>query len=314
MTGSIRREVIDVYSRYTVKDESLYRADDYKRLCNKYDGNTAFDALRYRVEKDKIELEERLSEQIPESQVRLALMGVFRRRAKPKEDQDSFIELTMMAYGGSWSDAQRTYFSKTSEYLRDSQDYFMSFTNRNQVPQSYSRVNEEHQFFIRTIIRDYRDFDWSKRNLLAQAIHYMLQKASLTGFFFPEHGRSSYEVIPELEHECQRALVFIQVVQGVMFTLAPSYCHVEFNAANQRPFSKSVIFLDAEETFLRADRVDPDLLPWYESVRAFSRIGLPLTDQYSAAVVRSNRDLVKKKISELVDRAGDLIYEGVPAG
>jgi hypothetical protein len=314
MTGSIRNEVIDVYSRYTVLDRSLYGTDDYKRLCNKYNRDTAFDAVRNRVEMDKRQLEEQMSDQTRESQVRLALVGVFRRRAKRKEYQDSFVELVKRAYGRSWSNAQRTYFRRVSEYLSDTQDYFLSFTNRNQTPGTFSRVNEEHEFFIREIIRDYKNFDWSKRNLLAQAIHYLLQQTPLTGFFFPEHGRDSYEVIPELERECRRALVFIQVVQGVMFTQAPSYCYLEFNVANLRPFPNSVIFLDAEKTFLREDRVDPDLLPWYESVKAFARIALPLTDSYSKALIRRNRDLVNQRICELVNRAGDAIYDGVPAG
>jgi hypothetical protein len=313
MTGSIRTEVIEVYSRHTVRDKSLYEIDAYKRLCRKYDSNTAFDALRHRVETDKIELEGQMRAQTPASQVKLALMGVFRRRAKQKEEQDSFVELVMRAYGESWSDAQRAYFREASAYLRDSQDYFLSFTNRNLTPLTYSRVNEEHEYFIRKVIREYKGLEWKKRNLLAQAIHYILQKRSLTGFFFPEHGRPSYEVIPELEHQCQRALVFIQVVQGVMFTLAPSYCNLEFNAAKLRPLSNSVILLDAEEAFLSVDRVDPELLPWYESVRGISRIALPLTNSYNAAQIRRNGDLVNQKISELVDRAADLIYEGVPA-
>jgi hypothetical protein len=59
--------------------------------------------------------------------------------------------------------------------------------------------------------------------------------------------------------------------------------------------------------------VDPELLPWYESVRGISRIALPLTNSYNAAQIRRNGDLVNQKISELVDRAADLIYEGVPA-
>ena len=313
MTASIRSEVIDVYSRYTVQDGSLYEADDYKRLCGKYDRNTAFDAIRNRVDVDKVELETVMSGRTRESQVRLALRGVFRRRAMPKEDQDSFVELVKSAYGGPWSNDQRTYFSEAAEYLYGSQDYFLSFTNRNQTPGTNSRVNYEHEFFIRKIITGYKNFDRSKRNLLAQAIHYLLQQTSLTGFFFPEHGDYSYGVIAELESQCRRALVFIQVVQGVMFTQAPSYCQVEFNAANERPFSNRVIFLDAEETFLRDDKVNPTLLPWYESVKAFSRIALPLTaDTYNAALIRNNRTLVNQKIGELVDRAGDLIYEGVP--
>jgi hypothetical protein len=314
MTGSIRREVINVYSRSTVRDKSLYGVDDYKRLCSKYDGNTTFDALRHRVEMDKIELETRMDAQTPESQVRQALVGVFRRRGKAKEDQDSFVELAMRAYSRSWSNAQREYFLEASAYLRNSQDYFMSFTNRNPVPKSHIRVNEEHKYFIRMAISDYKDFDWSKRNLLAQAIHYLLQKASLTGFFFPDHGRASYEVIPELEYQCRRALVFIQVVQGVMFTSAPSYCQLEFNVANLRPFSQNAIFLNAEETFLNADKVDPDLLPWYESVLAFAQLGLPLTDTYNMAQVKKNREFVKKMIVQLVDGAGARIYDGVPAG
>ena len=313
MTGSLRSEVIDVYGRYTVLDRSLYGADDYKRLCSKYDRNTAFDAIRHRVEVDKVELEKVMIDQTPEGQVRLALKGVFRRRAKPKEDQHSFVELVKSAYDGSWSNDQRMYFSEAAEYLYDSQDYFLSFTNRNQTPETNSRVNDEHWYFIRKIISGYKNLDRSKRNLLAQAIHYLLQQTPLTGYFFPEHGDYSYEVKAELERQCRRALVFIQVVQGVMFTQAPSYCHLEFNAAKRRPFSNRVIFLDAETTFLRDDKVDPALLTWYESVKALSRIALPLTrDTYNAALISKNRDLVNEKIGELVDRAGELIYEGVP--
>lgn len=314
MPESMLDELIDVYSRYTVLDEAVHAEGDYKQLCDKHSGVPAFDALRDRTERDKKELERLVGKGTPQSQVKEALKGIRRRRGPLTEPQYGFVELALKSYGASWTASQREYFTAWSDRIIRSQDYFLSFTNRNLTPGFPNIVNTNHEFFIRSRIDGWDTYDRSKENLLALAIHYLLRSDRLTGFFFPWHEDDSYDVETKLKEECGRALVFIQLVQGAMFISSPSYCGLEYETADRALPAKPRVFIDAEEDLPTDDTVDPNLLEWYEAVSTSARTMLaPTADLPDPQVIARNHAVVKGKVIECVHRATSAVYDGVPA-
>lgn len=313
MPESMLDGLISVYSRHTVRDKSVHSGDDYKQLCDRFSGSPAFDALRSRTERDKKELETQLSGQTPQLQVKLALIGVRRRRSSPSEAQSGFSKLALLSYGESWSATQREYFTTWSERIFGSVDYFLSFTNRNLTPELPNIVNTNHEFFIRSRIDGWDSRDKSRENLLALAVNYLLQSNALTGFFFPEHQDDSYVVTRKLQQECRRALVFIQIVQGAMFIDSPSYCGLEYDAAEGALPPKPRIFILAEERLPAGHIVHPDLWDWYASVSSSASTMLMSTaDLRVPRIINHNHAVIKEKVIASVERAIEALYDGVP--
>ena len=307
--------LITVYANGTALDDSIHSTQAYLDMCERYgNNNVAFDKARAIVEVAKKELEIQMVDQTPASQVSLALKGARRRRLMPPEEQELYFHLVLASYERFWTSDQRSYFEKWCKFLFRSRDYFLSFTNRNVSKDEGlpNIVNTDHEFFIRSRIPTYESLDRVSQNLLAMALHYLLQQKNFTGFYYPEHDDFSYEVEEKLRTEVTQSMVFIQIVQGVMFSFAPSMCHLEFTNARDCDPVKPMIFLDAELSLLGDDRVTATLFNWYSYVSHQGRIRLGMTSEKLDNVIRHNHQVIEEKIVRMLDVAAQRIYEGVP--
>lgn len=301
--------LIDLYAGGTV--DEAHEQHDFVELREQAGRARTFDAVRQQVESLARELEGRMDGQTPRGQLRMALRAANRRRGADTEEEEVFTTFVQKSYAIDWSDGQRAYFDRWAMRLIRGQDYFLSFTNRNRFPDQQNIVNKMHEFFIRKWI-EYEAMDRKARNLLALAIHYLLGSSDLDGFYYENHEKESNVVLPRLKREVDRALAFVQLVQGVMFTSAPSYCHTEYCDARDSELKKRFVFILADEVLIGADKVRPPFLDWHADVEARHVYAVPPSDVLDSDRIRAVRDEIRDKVIAMVDEAREEIYDGAP--
>ncbi len=308
-------QLIEIYGRQPLA--AVQNDADYQQLCQSNDNNLLFHHQRHLVEDLKRKLEQTVEiQQSAQKRVKYALRLFQRLLGSEAQADEICVRLTKRAYDAGWTATQRSYFDAATVRLRDSQDYFLSFTQRHDEGAS-NPVNRRHRYLIQSYgIPDPKD---SASNELALMLHRALHADELRGFFFPEHEDDSARVSEKLKKAMQRSLVFVQLVQNDMFSkrfpLDHNYCYAEYCDAMQQGKSMVYLFADGEHP---ADLIDEfnahfALDTWYGYVREVDCISLDPTDiAEQSANVPANRQKLKTKLIERVKSEREAIWESVP--
>jgi hypothetical protein len=233
---------------------------------------------------------------------------------KAREDNEKCLELILRSYARHWDELPRRYFEEHARRWIACRHYFLSFTNRNRSVVGQSQVNRNHEYFIVDVLTrpSFEQGDRLRRNLLAQAVHCLLQNEQLEGFYFPEHEGDNSVVEIKLRDNCERALAFVQLVQGEMFRHyedKKNWCHFEYSVA-QRVDSGRILFVQIDDE-IPSDDISIEFEPWY---RAFTRRDVPRLDWTRRADepgVEANFKTIRR-IAMDIRRIIDRVYVNIP--
>jgi len=216
-------ELVDIYASYGKLSEAE-KSLEYQKLCRQHDKkNSPFHKFR----KDMSEIKGFIEENIEQKQlsekgqisVSLKIMQTLLKNKKEKNILNCCHKLIINAYSKNWGPEQLRYFKDVYEKLTTTEyDYFLSFTRRNTQPDEYNIVNQHYKYFIADTLgrHSLKKEEMIKTNLLARSIHHLLRTRH-TGFFYPDDIGDNKLVDPKVERACKNSLLFIQLIQNIMF-------------------------------------------------------------------------------------------------
>jgi len=313
---SLRQSLIKVYAKgsITAQDpiDEVHKSQEYQALCAANDGDRAFDGERQRVETIRQWVDQWIGPRKSHvEQIEFALRLI--RGLKKEYEFETAPSLILATYGAYWNAAQRTYFSDKSQLLMQPRHYFLSFTNRNPSKGKPNIVNLHHRYFVSDVLRLPDDPKAiNDRNLVAETVHYLLTNAQLNGFYYPDHEGDNTVVKTKLKDNCERALAFVQLVQGAMFHYyeeSPNWCHFEYCVTEGRDVDR-ILFVQLEDD-ISSDDVYVPWHPWYQRSANQDTVKLKATPLHSPTDVDANVRAVAKLKSQ-IDQKINRIYQGIP--
>jgi hypothetical protein len=316
-----RDDLIRVFTSDSV--DRVIKTKEYRQLCTAHDGDLQFNAERALVERAKKRLESLLDKPFPRAeQVRAALTELHKKRSD--RHQGLYYDLIVAGYEFKWSDTQKDYFRRAWRLIQSKYDFFFSFTTRHQPPDEDNLVNTDYRHFI-SVYADanlLHTADRRRTNLLAHAIYRLLAK-DRNGFLFTRYEGENQMVEERLRTACQSSLVFVQLVQNIMFRPSgerPNYCFFEYNEATSWILpdlngEERVLFIVAEDS--PEALTDPDEVPeeyegWYKHLRAKGPPYLKRFGIYDEAKIEEYRNSIEEKIAARLRAAWQRIFLGVP--
>jgi len=314
----MRDELISVYASHKVAD--VLSDPQYQQLCKKYAGNVQFDGERRRIEEAKGYLESRLEASVTfADQVRGSLKELNKlRRAR---EQSFYYDLIVKTYKPNWSKVQKEYFEHAWRLISSEHDFFFSFTTRYSPPGGDNPINGRYEYLIKKILGSpqFRKADRSKRNLLAEALYRLLAQRPYHGFLFTLHENDNAVTETKLKEACAKSLVFIQVVQNIMFEEPlgrTNYCFFEHTEAiNSMEDENRIIFVVAENC--RGDLVPDFSVPrrydrWHSHVVIKDPPYLEEASNNSSQRICDLKEKFEKKVVRKVQEVLEGILTNVP--
>lgn len=314
----MRDELIQLYAAHKVAD--VVGDPQYQQLCEQYKGNRQFDGERALVEEAKSRLESYLDKAATRSaQVREALIQLNKHRRG--RDLHLYYDLISKACKPNWSPAQQTYFEDSWKLINSEYDFFLSFTTRYRPAGGENPINARYKYFIIDEIQKpfFNSADRSKENLLVTALYRKLAQPPLRGFLFKEYENDNTVTEKKLRDACARAIVFVQVVQNVMFEEPAgrtNYCFFEYKEV------KSSIHEEDQLLFVVAEQAKGDLVsrhdvprpyePWYDHVLSKDPPYLEEVRDYDRGHIRALRKKFEATIVQKVKDARNRIFDKVP--
>ena len=314
-------ELVEIFSRCDT--DKLSENQEYCELCRKNVSQTSFNSERKKVQEIKELLERTVGEQSStKNQVIQALRSLNRIiESKNEEEIDICYNLIIKTYSKIWPQNQLAHFEKYSDALQNNYDYYFSFTDRNPTPEYDNYINKQHRFLIKRLLGK-KEFERAnkKENLLARAIHYLLESSGKKkGFFYPQKEGDKQKVEEKLRNACEHCFVFIQLIQNIMFADGnkTNYCYFEYCHAHKcLAGRKGFIFLLAEnshDSLIKLHDVYLEYEQWYQEILQRDKIVLEPTENYNKPTHLSKLlDTIRKNLVEKIDKIKWEIIEDVP--
>ncbi len=298
---------------------NLKKNQDYIKLCHENLGRDWFNAERERVEKIYRSLGITVGKQSSlKNQVIEAL--ILLNRIKTQEEKNICYALIIKVYSNQWKNGKLDHFEKYYDALQKNYDYFLSFTDRNPTPEYDNYINVNYRYFIKKLLGKEFNKANQKENLLARAIHYLLESSgNKKGFFYPQKEGDNQEVEEKLKSACEHCFVFIQLIQNIMFTDGneTNYCHFEYcHARKCLADKKEFIFLLAEKSHDSLKQIHRDVCfkydEWYRDILERDKIILEPTEKYNQTEILKMIGKIRKNLVEKIDKIKWEIIEDVP--
>jgi hypothetical protein len=305
----------------------------YAQVRGRYPEDENFKRLKDAVGQAKTSLELTLEGQGGVEQVKAAIWELLTRRRSP--ERDLFHGLIVSGYRdrpGNWTEAQKQHFDKAWKLIQLEYDFFLSFTTRFAKVAGDNPVNTRYEHFIRKEISDaeYEGADRRKTNLLAVTIHRLLSDPQHLGFFFPHTQGANKAVKATLEKAVRGSIVFVQVIQNVLFAKptgpegsqeeAENYCFWEYTRALETYGDTAegrlqMVFVGAEDAYsslVKPFHVPPLYQPWYKHVGHNGVPYLEGTPKFDPDKIEALRQVVLTKLKPLLDDVWDRLLTTVP--
>jgi hypothetical protein len=310
---SNRDSLVKLYAK-TPLNEVLTSAA-YQELYASHGSDSGFGGERNAVEKAKQWVDQYLLIGLTEReqlQKAIALLIATRRNVH----QTVCYELIVGGYKAGWTQAQQAYFEFAWKRIQAKFDFFFSFTTRNPVKPGENPINRKYRWFISHVLGpdDFQKADRKEANLLAEAIHRQLltNNSDLVSFYFPESQYDNSVTLAKLEAALSDHLVFVQLVQGIMFEKygeEDNYCFKEYNLAVEAlkgdcHKDSRVIFVLAgqnREAF-RNKLVLPDYLDWQKHICEKDPPYLGEVEFEDQIAVKKLKELIDEKISPHISK------------
>jgi hypothetical protein len=314
----MRDELIRVFA--SVKVSEVVNDPQYLQLCKKYAGNAEFDGERRSVEEAKRYLEGRLEASATlAEQVRRALMEL--NRLRRKREQSFYYDLIVDAYKPHWSNNQKDYFEDSWKLISSKHDFFFSFTTRYSPVGGENPINGRYEFFIRKFLGSpqFRSADRSKKNLLAETLYRLLARRPYHGFMFTLHEYDNAITETKLKEACATSLIFVQVIQNIMFEEPhekTNYCFFEYNEALKSiKDERRIVFVVAEncrDNLVPDFSVPPSYDTWHSHVVRKDPPYLEEASNYSAQRIMDLQVKFEEKVVRRVQEVLEAVFANVP--
>ncbi|SPP93043.1 protein of unknown function [Bradyrhizobium vignae] len=276
LTAADRDQLIGLYARHCVADIDL--VVEFRDLCKHLGADLHFAAERDRVERAKIIVEEALEDRplTERAMVQEAIKLLISTRGDPQL-RDLCHRLIAEGYSGLWSPSHRMAFDAAYQKVQLKNDFFLSFTTRTGSNVGENPINLCYKSFIVSEIGidAFKRSDRSKTNLLALAAHRLLSQARISGFYFPHSQYDGADTEQKLFDEADSSLVFVQLVQPVMFDRPPNgdnYCFVEWSrvwsrmSESERDLNMIFVVAANDRTELKAIYPFIEYRAWHDDV------------------------------------------------
>jgi hypothetical protein len=233
-------DLVEIFARNRLAVLQSGGVAAYEALLQEFRGDERFKAERARIEFLKAQVEAALEEQVSQQQqVQNAIRFLFGYRDIAWK-RDLFHELIRIGYRPSWDSTRQTYFDNAWGKIKFDWDYFLSFTTRYPDVDGDNPINTAYRHFIVSEIGNdtFRSSDRKKVNLLASSVHKVLSESPIKGFYFPNYQYDNADTRTKLEEACDGCMVFVQLVQTIMFALpaqeGTNYCFEEWKRVRSR--------------------------------------------------------------------------------
>src|SRR5262249_11035233 len=233
------REYHDALIRlYADKNKAVAKikeGEEFKNVRDEFAQDRDFQKELDRIEVAKTQVKTAIEEaKTQPTSVRRAIQFLIQTRGDDRR-RDLCHELIVAGYRPDWTAAQQQYFDDAWERIKLDYDYFLSFTTR--YPAGVPGDNPVNTAYKHLIIAEigidrYKKGDRKKTNLLAEAVNGLLSQPRIKGFYFPHTQYDNALTERKLEAACDSCLVFVQLVQTIMFDVPngrTNYCFFEWN-------------------------------------------------------------------------------------
>ncbi len=315
--GKYTNKLVEIYAKYDI--DKLSEKKEYYELCRENISQSLFNKERQRVEKIKRILEESVGKQSStKNQVIEALRSL--NRMNNEEEINLCYALIIKGYSKQWTQNQLVHFDKYFSAIKKNYDYFLSFTDRNPNPEYDNLINNQHKFLIKTILGK-KVFEKAnkKENLLARAIHFLLESTgNRKGFFYTQKPADNQEVKEKLINACEKCFVFIQLVQNIMFYPGntTNYCYFEYcHACKCLAGERDFIFLLAEKpqnSLIKLRDVYYEYDKWYRDILDRGKITIEPTENYDRTHITRQLNKIRKDLFNQIEEIKWKIIENVP--
>jgi hypothetical protein len=256
---------------------------------------------------------------------RNAIQLLVANRRDPNK-RDLFHALISAGYKPHWTAEQQAYFDRVWPLIQFKHDYFLSFTSRHPTPdlRNPNPINSSYKHFIKHVLgeavwkSDHRD-----TNLLARAIHARLEAPPIRGFYYPRDQYDNAETEKKLEAACDASLIFVQLIQAILFEPPPhakNYCFFEWERVSGQLSApereQRILYVLAAMDHRELQNLNPptDYDQWHRHIAAKDRPHLPMTLFWKQTVLQ---DLDERIATSLLTRIKDAWIQlsiGVPPG
>jgi hypothetical protein len=296
---------------------------EYQQLLAAHPEDRQFEAERDQVERAKKRLESLLDQPFPRAeQVQAAIVELYKKRGDRR--QKLYYDLIVAGYEHKWSEPQKDHFRRAWRLIQSKYDFFFSFTTRHQPPDEDNLVNTDYRHFISVYADSNRlkTADLRRTNLLAHAIYRLLSRDH-KGFMFTEHEGENQIVELRLRQACQASLVFVQLVQNIMFRPPdgrPNYCFFEYNEATHSILldpdgEERMLFIVAEDckkALIDSFEVPEEYELWHNHLWAKDAPYLQRFGVYDDAKIEAFRKTIETKVTPRLRAAWQRLFQGVP--
>ncbi len=238
------------------------------------------------------------------------------RGENDRTNRDLCYALIKAGYFPKWNPAQQAYFEDAWIKIQAEYDFFLSFTCRRPAVAGDNPINTNYREFIISEIGldEYNSADRKNSNLLALALHRILAEKATQAFFFPHKQQDNSVTVAKLEQACDSTLVFVQLVQRLMFTRPahagqPNYCFFEWSRVEKRlrgpDRERRILFVVADESPQRFGQMafHPTYMKWHAHVCQKDPPYLPEVRQPDLATVQAIGARLRDKLLPFIEDA-----------
>jgi hypothetical protein len=313
-----RDRLVQLYAANKVKNIGAVSA--FRQLCTEFSDNPYFDAERNRIEWVKVKVEHHLdsSDLTQEESVRNAVHLLVSNRHDIR--RDLFHDVICVGYKRYWTEAQRAYFDMVWKTTQLKYDFFLSFTSRYPYPErtDLNPINDRYKHFIKRVLgTDPTKGPDRNENKLALAVFLRLAVPPIRGYHCIHQQYDNVKTEKKLEEACDQSLVFVQLIQSIMFYPregVTNYCFFEWERIMHRMSpgekEKRILYVLAEMDHAGLRDLTPppcaEYSPWYQYVLERDRPHLPEAPFRNQSVLKA---LDERIASHLVNKIKDVWIE-----
>jgi hypothetical protein len=323
MMAEYRDRLVRIYARNKV--ETIENVPAFRALCAEFRDNHYFDNDRNKIEYAKVTVEQHLDRPglTQKDSVRNAIQLLVANRRTPK--RDLFHELISAGYKDQWTAAQRTYFDHAWKTIQLKYDFFLSFTSRYPDPglARINPINVAYKHFINHVLGEdsIAKSDQRDTNLLARALHARLLVSPNRGYYYPRQQNDNAETERKLAEACDSSLMFIQLIQSILFDLpdeGTNYCFFEWERVmgqfSAEDKEKRMLYVLAEMDYRGLQQLNPpdDYSQWHEHVVQKDRPHLPTAAFWKQTVLQDLDERISNHLLSKIRNAWIELGVGVP--
>jgi hypothetical protein len=319
---SYRDDLIRLYGGNPVA--GIRNVAAYQQLLDRFAQDAYFREERDRIEVVKTKIESALERpQTSQKSVQTAINLLVRTRGDDAK-RDLYHELIVIGYRPRWTPEQQQYFDDAWKKIKLEYDYFLSFTTRYPAVAGDNPINTTYQQYIisEITVDEYNKADRKKTNLLALAVHRSLSQPQIRGFYFPHTQYDNTVTEQKLQEACDSSLVFVQLVQPIMFvspgSQATNYCFYEWKRVKSQfmgnDVERRILFIVAVPNRNQFLNVLPyvDYDEWHDHIKEKDPPYLPDMQFYSEAGIRQIKETLQNKIVTEIQGAWFRLIDGAP--